>query len=200
MCNFYRDNAPPWNQRIVEPAERREQEKDRAPRGNFTGQRLTLGHAYFREESKQNCMVGATLCTHAAQSRHVEITLRDRFFFVAFPVNGQRAPRRAPSKLEIAVFNAYWHTRALIHTWHAKRALRNYTCFLLFFRVWYNKYDNNVSVLLIHKSKDKWNLVNTLNCEQNCDTLGIALKHEISTSSQVPSTGTLCLQKYFNIL
>ena len=91
-----------WNQRNVESKRRTER-----PRGNFTGQRLTLGHAYFREESKQNCMVGATLCTHAAQSRHVEITLRDRFFFVAFPVNGQRAPRRAPSKLEIAVFNAY---------------------------------------------------------------------------------------------
>lgn len=60
-------------------------------RWKFHGATPNARARLFPRESKQNCMVGATLCTHAAQSRHVEITLHHRFFFIAFPVDRQRA-------------------------------------------------------------------------------------------------------------
>lgn len=69
----------------------RRQGERRKGKGDFTGRRLTLGHhAYSRLESKQNCMVGGTLCTHATLgARPVEITPRNNFLFRR--LSGERA-------------------------------------------------------------------------------------------------------------
>lgn len=74
--------------------------KTRTAERKFHGVTPNARARLFPRESKQNCMVDATLCTHAAQSRHVEITLHDHFFFVAVPPSRLRtAPHRGvPSK------------------------------------------------------------------------------------------------------